>query len=389
MYISIEAVLIIWFPQLLVFTIALIFGALAIHNFFRRRLTFAIHLHQSNPAMTTNRYLRLMAMALTEITLGISLTTFNLFSNVSIGLRPWISWENVHGNFSRVGLFSTSILPPQLITNTMIIWWTLPASSIIFFAFLGFEEEALKEYKKVWVWIKVEVFRRPVSDKKGKSPFGGTLLRSFKSTTSSSSRDFNMKSISSLTSVSHQSQFSQSTFTYASPLNNPIIRFPQSKDEEATTQSPPQEPAPAYYTPYPCSYPEVYLASPEHPAIEDTDTFSISTFSYYGGAPSPLSTSRRFELPHPSPTLVEQPQGLSPPPVFPIIKRPIPRDIHVPLSADSVSIMDPLSRTSSPGLVSTTVRPQDVTELPLPGRRLNTIPPAGIMVTTVRKQSFD
>jgi pheromone a factor receptor len=176
-YISIEAILIIWFPQLLFFTISFIFGALALHNFVRRRQTFAFHLHESNSDMTTNQYLRLIAMALTEMSLGTSLTAFNLFSNVFAGLRPWISWENVHSNFSRVGLFPTSILPPQLITNMMILWWTLPASSIIFFAFFGFGEEALKEYKKVWVWIKVKVFKRPVSDEMGKSSIGGSSFR--------------------------------------------------------------------------------------------------------------------------------------------------------------------------------------------------------------------
>ena len=178
MYISIEAILIIWFPQLLFFIISFIFGALALHNYARRRLTFALHLDQSNSAMTTNRYLRLIAMALTEMILGTSLTVFNLFSNVSVGLRPWISWENVHSNFSQVGLFPTSIMPPQLMTNVMIVWWTLPASSIIFFAFFGFGEETLKEYKKVWVWIKVKVFKRPMNGEKGKSSFGGSFSRS-------------------------------------------------------------------------------------------------------------------------------------------------------------------------------------------------------------------
>lgn len=179
MYISIEAILIVWFPQLLIFTISFIFGALALHNFVRRRLTFALHLDQSNSAMTTNRYLRLIAMALTEMVLGISLTAFNLFSNVSLGLRPWISWENVHSNFSRVGLFPTSTLPPQLVTNMMIVWWTLPASSIIFFAFFGFGEEPLNEYKKVWVWVKIKVFRRPMGGENGSSFHGGSSCSRF------------------------------------------------------------------------------------------------------------------------------------------------------------------------------------------------------------------
>jgi hypothetical protein len=391
MYISIEAILIIWFPQLFFFTIAFIFAALAAQKYFRRRFTFDLHLHQTNSSMTTNRYIRLIAMALVEMILGTSFTAFNLSSNVSVGLRPWISWENVHSNFSRVGLFPTSVLLPHRITNMMIIWWTVPASSIIFFAFFGFEDEALKEYKKVWVWIKVKVFRRPISREKGKSFIGGPLLRSFKSTTSSSSRDFRKKSISSLTTtVSHQSNFSKLTVTLPSPLtkpsflDKPITRIPQSKDEEAATtytQPPSQEPVPAYCAPYPFSYPEVYIASPEHPTPDDTDTFSISTLSYYGGAPSPSTSSRRFEL---SQTLEEQPQGLSPPPIFPIIKRPIPKDIPSSVSADSGVMMDSLSRFSSSDLAVPTTVPQDVKESLLNGKGLT-----GIMVTTVRKQSFD
>jgi pheromone a factor receptor len=178
MYISIEAVLIIWFPQLLFSTITFIFAALALHNFIRRRLTFALHLQQSNSAMTTNRYLRLIAMALTEMIWGTSLTAFNLFSNVSIGLRPWKSWANVHSNFLRVGLFPISVLPPQFVTTMMILWWSIPASGLIFFAFFGFGEEALKEYKKVWAWIMVKVFRRPIGGEKGKSLFGGSSIPS-------------------------------------------------------------------------------------------------------------------------------------------------------------------------------------------------------------------
>ena len=206
-----------------------------------------------------------------------------------------------------------------------------------------------------------------------------------KSSPSSSSRDY--KSTSSPTSASHESHLSLSTITLntstidPSYLNKPITRFPQSKDEEAATytQSPSQDTAPAYDTPYSSSYPEVYLVSPEHPATDDADTFTISTFSYYGGAPSP-SSSHRFELTRPS--SASEPQALSPPPVCPIVKRPVPRD--VPSSADSVMTDFP-SRPSSPALVPTL--PQDVTES-LPGTRTMNIP-GGILVTVQKQASVD
>ena len=179
-----------------------------------------------------------------------------------------------------------------------------------------------------------------------------------------SSRDY--KSTSLPTSASHESHLSRSTITLAlqtpisdpSWLKKPITQLPQSKDDEeiAYSQPPSQDPAPAYYTPYPTSYPEVYLASPERPTTDDADTFTISTFSYYGSAPSPSSASHRFELTHPSPTL--EPHGLSPPPVSPIVKRPIPK--NVPSSTDSIMTDFP-SRSSTPVLGSTSVS-QDVTE---------------------------
>ena len=388
LYISIEAILIIWFPQLLFAVITFIFGALVLHNFIRRRLTFALHLQQSNSALTSSHFLRLIAMALTLMVWGTSLTAFNLYSNVSSGLRPWKSWEDVHSNFSRIAFFPAALLPPQFIQAMTLFWWTIPASSLIFFVFFGFGEETLKGYKKAWRWLMVKAFKRPINGEKG-SIFGGSSLRDRFVTflfsvfvidrvffisraprilhlvkLTSSSRDY--KSTSSPTSASHESHLSRSTITLAlktpisdpSWLKNPITQLPQSKDDEAIaySQPPSQDPAPAYYTPYPTSYPEVYLASPEHPMTDDADTFTISTFSYYGSAPSPSSASHRFELTNPSPTL--GPHGLSPPPVSPIVKRPIPR--NVPSSADSIMTDFP-SRSSTPVLGPTSV-PQDVTE---------------------------
>lgn len=365
--------------------------------------------------MTTNRYLRLIAMALTEMIWSTSLAAYTLYLNVSPGLRPWTNWANVHSNFSRVGLFPTIELPPQFIEAMMLLWWNLPASGLIFFVFFAFGEEALKEYKKIWRRIMVKVFKRPVGgDKKGSSLFGGSFRSEFvfifwfnaslfdwdvfisrlpralhlvnlKSSTSSSSRDY--KSASSPTSASHESYLSQSTTTLASQtlttdlsyINKPITRFPQSKDDEATayTQSLSSEPAPAYHTPYPSSYPEVYLASP---TTDDPDTFTISTFSYYGGASSPSAASYRFDLTYPSST--SGLQGLSPPPVCPIVKRPIPRD--VPSCAASVISEFP-SRPPSPVLVPTV--PQDVAES-LPGMTTMNVP-GGILVTVERQASVD
>ena len=95
--------------------------------------------------------------------------------------------------------------------------------------------------------------------------------------------------------------------------------------------------------------------------------YPLSLTTVYSGTLSPSSPSHQFELIHHPPSL--KPHGLSPAPVFPIIKR-------LPLTPNSV-----ISRSSSPDLnfVVLTTMPQDETELF----------PRGILVTVQKQSSID
>ncbi|KAH7882765.1 GPCR fungal pheromone mating factor, partial [Phlebopus sp. FC_14] len=148
-YISWAAVFIIYMPPLAFSLATLVYASIALYHFVRRRISFAMHLQNSNSALTTHRYLRLIAMAVTEIAWGSSLSAFNLYNNTHYGLRPWISWANVHSNFSRVDLYPTIELLPSFLNTQYLFWWMMPASAYIFFLFFGFGEEARKEYSKV------------------------------------------------------------------------------------------------------------------------------------------------------------------------------------------------------------------------------------------------
>ncbi|OAX34692.1 fungal pheromone STE3G-protein-coupled receptor [Rhizopogon vinicolor AM-OR11-026] len=156
-YFSVEGIIIVWLPPLIFAVATLVYAAIALHHFICRRMSFAAHLQNSNSALTTQRYLRLMAMAVTEITWGTALTAFNFYNNIESGLRPWISWQNVHSDWLRVDLFAFIELPPAFIRNMFLVWWAMPASAYIFFFFFGFGEEARKEYRKV-----INAFRRHV-----------------------------------------------------------------------------------------------------------------------------------------------------------------------------------------------------------------------------------
>jgi len=99
--------------------------------------------------MSVNRYKRLMAMSVTLMLWGTVLTSFMLWVNTRYGLRPWVSWENVHSNWNRVNAYPWAMMSPQDRRIALLIWWAIPVSTVISFIFLGFGEDVLREYRKV------------------------------------------------------------------------------------------------------------------------------------------------------------------------------------------------------------------------------------------------
>ncbi|KAF5329526.1 hypothetical protein D9619_009306 [Psilocybe cf. subviscida] len=314
MYISIQAVFIIWFPQLLFSVITFLYASLALYNFLRRRLTFAAHLQNSNSALTTNRYMRLIAMSLAQMVCGTSLTSYNLYNNVKVGLRPWTSWADVHSDWNRADQWLLDELPPAFVNSMFLLWWAMPISAYIFFVFFGFGEEAKKEYKRFYAWFRKAVLRRPADDKKGlpmcsfPSSCSPKLLHlvnlkssnGLASGTSSPSDAFHSKSANSVSS-----HISQSTITLA-PSPGSAFEFKKPKSDEIS------EAAPDYYASYPWTTPQprTLIGQPirpwDTPAAKESplpdlpadahanpddsfatassiadETFTISTFSYY------------------------------------------------------------------------------------------------------------
>lgn len=139
----------------------MLLSVLAIRHFLRRRVEFAAILQSSNAAISPGRYLRLMAFAIVEIIWDSGTNLYILWFNInSVGLRPWISWENVHSNFSRVGVFPTFLLPSSFLTQVIWQWWIVPLSSIMVFIFFGFGTEAMSDYYGAILWVRRKVLRQ-------------------------------------------------------------------------------------------------------------------------------------------------------------------------------------------------------------------------------------
>ncbi|KAI9057578.1 B mating type pheromone receptor [Trametes sanguinea] len=175
-YYSIPAVFIIWFPPLLLSVLTSVYAALALRHFFRQRLTFAMQLKNSNSALSTGRYLRLVAMSILQIVWQTTLTALTMYDNISPGLRPWTNWADVHSDFGRVDTIPMFVYPVSYQRQFFLFLWVMPVSSYIFFIFFGFGEEAVKDYKNAFKWIRCKFFRQTLPE--SKTPLEDSFVRS-------------------------------------------------------------------------------------------------------------------------------------------------------------------------------------------------------------------
>ncbi|KAF7300104.1 Pheromone receptor Rcb2 B44 [Mycena kentingensis (nom. inval.)] len=153
-YVSLAAVFILYVPILTVIALTLIFASAALYHFFRRRVTFARHLQDSTSALTPSRYFRLMAMALVQMFWATVVTVVNMVLTLQGGLRPWISWADVHSNFSRVGVFPAIFTPAFIRDPEYFSFWAVPGSVVLFVAFFAFGQDAMKEYRALYASLR-------------------------------------------------------------------------------------------------------------------------------------------------------------------------------------------------------------------------------------------
>nr|AAR99618.1 mating pheromone receptor Balpha8 [Schizophyllum commune] len=148
-YFSIPAIIIVWVPPLLMAAISLVYASLAIRHFIRRRLSFSMHLSACHSALTTSRYLRLILMAIVQLVWLVVTTAYTLwFSSMTLPVRPWTNWADVHSNFSRIQTWPTILTPASALRGACTLWWMVPASTWIFVAFFAFGNDAVEEYKR-------------------------------------------------------------------------------------------------------------------------------------------------------------------------------------------------------------------------------------------------
>ncbi|KAG9046238.1 hypothetical protein FS837_004799 [Tulasnella sp. UAMH 9824] len=162
-YYSVPALLIIYIPPLVFSFASLVYASIAFVWFMKRRAQFAEHLQTNNTGLTTGRYFRLMALAVTEIVIGSSLGSYILGVTIQDShFRDWDNWANVHSDFGRIAQIPR-VLVPDFFWNRLLITWYIPVvGSVLFFIFFGFGQDAMTEYRRMLNWVRVTIFRRPL-----------------------------------------------------------------------------------------------------------------------------------------------------------------------------------------------------------------------------------
>ncbi|KAG7085979.1 hypothetical protein E1B28_003503 [Marasmius oreades] len=135
-------------------TLSLVYSCLNLRSFYNRRVQFS-HLVATTSGMNTGRYLRLMLLSCVDIMFTLPLSAYLLYASSHGVVRPWISWEDTHYNFGRVGLFPALLWRNEfnILVSIELTRWVSPFCALSFFALFGFAAESKKNYRLAFWWV--------------------------------------------------------------------------------------------------------------------------------------------------------------------------------------------------------------------------------------------
>ena len=99
--------------------------------------------------MSKNYYLRLMWFSLIPLLVTLPLSVYMLIINITLGVQPWISWEDTHSNFNRFDRFSAAFIEanPGVYSTYVVHLWADTLGWVLFIIFLGTGPAHRKQYR--------------------------------------------------------------------------------------------------------------------------------------------------------------------------------------------------------------------------------------------------
>ncbi|EGO02303.1 hypothetical protein SERLA73DRAFT_166760 [Serpula lacrymans var. lacrymans S7.3] len=117
-------------------------------------------LFQAHRNINPSIYRRLMALSTLEILCTVPLGLYSLIIDASgDNVAPYISWENVHYDFSYVGQIPVVLwqMDPQFVVRVELTRWLLVLCAFAFFAFFGLAKEARKNYSLAFYAVRLSL----------------------------------------------------------------------------------------------------------------------------------------------------------------------------------------------------------------------------------------
>lgn len=120
---------------------------MTVYHFYRRRRQFS-QIMSSNRGLNQSRYVRLMCLAMIEICGTIPLSSWILAVTAKEGFGPYVSWADVHLDYSRIVQYPSIIWETDHFAHFVYEFyrWSAVLCAFIFFAFFGFADEARRHY---------------------------------------------------------------------------------------------------------------------------------------------------------------------------------------------------------------------------------------------------
>ncbi|THH19066.1 hypothetical protein EUX98_g8847 [Antrodiella citrinella] len=176
-YNTIPAYFLVFMWPLVIGVISAAYCCLSLKALFARQAQFNQFL-AAGTSLTTSRYFRLMGLAMTDLLLSVPFGIYEIYSNSTGGIQPWLGWADTHFDFDNVNQYPAGEWRASLQTEIPLELnrWLIPACAFIFFAYFGFAEEARKNYWSAWVLVRSRVCK--AIPQRREKPVGATTLAS-------------------------------------------------------------------------------------------------------------------------------------------------------------------------------------------------------------------
>ncbi|KAL6308805.1 putative fungal pheromone GPCR, STE3-type [Sparassis latifolia] len=158
-------VLVFMWPVLLG-CISFVYASLTLRAFWMRRTQFN-ELLSGGASLTAGRYFRLMLLSCSDMACTIPLSSYSMYiGSAGVNMEPYISWSNVHYDFSNVEQIPAIIWQSSrsYTISVELSRWIYPFSALLFFALFGFAGEARRHYRLAfWAVARYAGLRPPAS----------------------------------------------------------------------------------------------------------------------------------------------------------------------------------------------------------------------------------